>query len=61
LNVTESKRLHYVYVESQDNATTDPVIVWFNGGPGCSSLLGFMQEHGPFVIDDNSTVLKKND
>ena len=63
LNVTDTKRLHYVYVESQNNATSasDPLIVWFNGGPGCSSLLGFMQEHGPFVIDDNSTVVKKND
>ena len=61
LNVTETKRLHYVYVESQDNATADPVIVWFNGGPGCSSLLGFMQEHGPFVFEDNSTILQKND
>jgi len=52
LDVTDTKSLHYVYVESQGDPTTDPVLIWFNGGPGCSSLLGLFQEHGPFVIDD---------
>ena len=58
LNANEagSKRLHYVYVFSQNDPTTDPVVVWFNGGPGCSSLLGFISENGPYKIDDNSTV-----
>ena len=56
LNVTTSKRLHYLYVFSQSAPSTDPVVVWFNGGPGCSSLLGFISENGPYKIDDNSTV-----
>jgi len=60
LDVSVSKALHYIFIESTGNATADPVVVWFNGGPGCSSLLGFMQEHGPFVIDDNSTTIIKN-
>ena len=60
LTVSDTKALHYIFVESTGNATADPVVVWFNGGPGCSSLLGFMQEHGPFVIDDNSTVITEN-
>ena len=55
-----SKSLHYVAALSQQNKTTDPVIVWFNGGPGCSSMLGFLQEHGPYSLQDGNTTFTPN-
>ena len=55
------KQLHYVFAESQGNPTTDPLVIWFNGGPGCSSMLGFTQEHGPFVMEDGGSTFNKND
>jgi carboxypeptidase C (cathepsin A) len=59
--VSETKSLHYVFVTSaSDNAAKDPVVVWFNGGPGCSSLLALFAEHGPFVFDDGESVIKPN-
>ncbi|XP_010466954.1 PREDICTED: serine carboxypeptidase-like 21 isoform X1 [Camelina sativa] len=51
-----SKNLWYYFVESERNASTDPVVLWLNGGPGCSSLDGFVYEHGPF----NFNPKKKN-
>lgn len=61
LDVSDTKSLHYVFVTSaSDKASTDPVVVWFNGGPGCSSLLALFAEHGPFVFDDGESVIKPN-
>lgn len=50
LNLTNTKAFHYLFLESQKNPTTDPLIVWLNGGPGCSSLLGAFYENGPFLF-----------
>ena len=35
--------------------------MWFNGGPGCSSMLGFSQEHGPYVMEDGGTTFHYNE
>ena len=51
LDVTATKKLHYMFMESQGDPANDPVIMWFNGGPGCSSLLGAFQELGPYLVD----------
>ena len=59
-----TKQIHYLLAESQSNPSTDPLIVWFNGGPGCSSMLAFIQEHGPWLIDDgtaHNAPMRKND
>jgi len=61
LNIPETaKQLHYMFVESAESPSTDPLIIWFNGGPGCSSMLGWAQEHGPFVMENGGTEFHEN-
>ncbi len=42
-----SKNLHYLFAESQSNPFTDPLIIWFNGRPECSSMLGRLRKTDP--------------
>jgi carboxypeptidase D len=32
--------------------TPEKLVVWLNGGPGCSSMVGMMWENGPFNIEE---------
>nr|GMC55090.1 Serine carboxypeptidase-like 9 [Ipomoea batatas] len=34
----------YYFIESESNPQSDPVMIWFSGGPGCSLLNGLIYE-----------------
>jgi carboxypeptidase C (cathepsin A) len=60
VNSTNGRNLFYWFVESQNDPKNDPVVLWMNGGPGCSSLDGLLTEHGPFDVEPDGKTLKKN-
>jgi len=53
VDTTTGKRLHYWFIESSNKSNEDPLVLWLNGGPGCSSILGLLTENGPFRVKED--------
>ena len=61
MDKTAGRRLFYVLVEAESHPDTAPLVLWLNGGPGCSSLAGgLMSELGPFYPQPDGQALLTN-
>jgi len=57
---TKNANYFYWQFDSRSDATTDPVILWMTGGPGCSSGVALFHENGPCKIDSSKASTTPN-
>ncbi|KAG5246905.1 serine carboxypeptidase [Salix suchowensis] len=61
VNEQNGRALFYWFYEAATHPDKKPLVLWLNGGPGCSSIgYGATQEIGPFIVDTNGHGLKYN-
>ncbi|CAL9246711.1 unnamed protein product [Arabidopsis halleri] len=60
VNESAGRSLYYYFVEATENKKSSPLVLWLNGGPGCSSLYGAFQELGPFRTHSDGRTLYTN-
>ena len=61
VNETTGRFLYYYFVEANKTSDAAPLVLWLNGGPGCSSLgRGALMEHGPFRVHSDGKSLFRN-
>lgn len=51
--------IFYWMFESRDAPSTDPLVLWLTGGPGCASEVALFYENGPYQFNEDGS-LKTN-
>ncbi|XP_055815115.1 serine carboxypeptidase-like 40 [Solanum dulcamara] len=60
VNESAGRALFYYFSEAE-NSKSLPLLLWLNGGPGCSSMaFGAMEELGPFRVNSDGKTLHRN-
>ncbi|CAA0816583.1 Serine carboxypeptidase-like 40 [Striga hermonthica] len=63
VDIVAERALFYYFVEADPEKSSNlPLVLWLNGGPGCSSLgYGAMEELGPFRVCSDGKTLYENE
>lgn len=58
--VSDDPSLFFWLWGKDDKEAGDDLVIWLNGGPGCSSLAGMLEENGPFLYLDTRQKIHAN-
>ncbi|KAF4658214.1 hypothetical protein FOL47_008127 [Perkinsus chesapeaki] len=56
----KGRKLFFWFFESRSNPSQDPLILWLDGGPGCSSMGGLFLEIGPCRVNSEGNDTELN-
>ncbi|KAJ6316827.1 hypothetical protein OIU78_019999 [Salix suchowensis] len=57
----QNRALFFYFVEAETDPASKPLVLWLNGGPGCSSVgAGAFSEHGPFRPSDGGSLVRND-
>eukprot|EP01031_Cornospumella_fuschlensis_P045738 gene45738-55982_t len=55
-----TKNYFFWFFESRSSPSTDPLVIWLTGGPGCSSQLALLFENGPCKVSEDGLTTTPN-
>ncbi|GMH26257.1 hypothetical protein Nepgr_028100 [Nepenthes gracilis] len=61
VNPSTGSAIYYAFYEAQQSTSAlsqTPLLVWLQGGPGCSSMLGNLYELGPWRVHRSNQTIK---
>ncbi|GAX76677.1 hypothetical protein CEUSTIGMA_g4123.t1 [Chlamydomonas eustigma] len=63
VNKAMNSDMFYAYYEAREaagNISKTPIVLWLQGGPGCSSLFGMLYINGPYFVNEDDLTLREN-
>ncbi|KAH9831752.1 Alpha/Beta hydrolase protein [Rhodofomes roseus] len=61
LDIAEDKHLFFWFFEARNDPDNAPLLLWLNGGPGCSSSTGLLFELGPCAVAEDGANVTYNE
>jgi len=59
VNSSCNSNMFFWFFPAQNGDKKAPVLLWLQGGPGGTSMFGLFNEHGPFKLQKDLTLVKR--